>query len=105
MTSPTMSLIPLLAALLAASLLSARALAKPPKHKLGDHPAVVVQRLQQHKGYDYASRFYPHPAWLYLRAAPAEVEQSAQAPALRVPIAPLDELPATTAALRRDDVE
>lgn len=34
--------------------------------KRGDHPAVVVQRLQQQAGYDYASKFYPHPAWLYL---------------------------------------
>lgn len=29
--------------------------------KLGDHPAIVVQRLQAHAGYDY--EFYPHPAW------------------------------------------
>jgi hypothetical protein len=34
--------------------------------KLGDHPAVVVQRLQAQQTYDYASKFYPHPAWLYL---------------------------------------
>lgn len=105
MTSPTITLIPLLAALLAASTLSTRALARPPAHKLGDHPAVVVQRLQAHKGYDYAGQFYPHPAWLYLRAVPAELEPSAQVPALRGPIAPLDELPSTTAALRRGDVE
>jgi len=37
-------------------------------HKLGDHPAVVVQRLQKTAGYDYASKFYPHPAWLRLYA-------------------------------------
>ena len=36
--------------------------------KLGDHPAIVVQRLQATQGYDYASKFYPHPAWLYLAA-------------------------------------
>lgn len=36
--------------------------------KLGDHPAIVVQRLQASAGYDYESKFYPHPAWLYLRA-------------------------------------
>lgn len=36
--------------------------------KLGDHPAVVVQRLQAQAGYDYAAKFYPHPAWLYLAA-------------------------------------
>ena len=34
----------------------------------GDHPAVIVQRLQAQQGYDYASKFYPHPAWLYLQA-------------------------------------
>lgn len=104
MTSLTMSTIPLLAILLVASMTSARAQARPPAHRLGDHPAVAVQRLQAHKGYDYASKFYPHPAWLYLRAAPADVEAFAQAPALRGPIAPLDELPAT-AAMARSDVE
>ena len=37
-------------------------------HRLGDHPAVVVQRLHaQQQGPDYAATFYPHPAWLYLR--------------------------------------
>jgi hypothetical protein len=36
--------------------------------RLGDHPAVVVQRLQAHSTYDYASKFYPHPAWLFLAA-------------------------------------
>ena len=40
------------------------------RHPLGDHPAVVVQRLQRNAGYDYASKFYPHPAWLWLLAAP-----------------------------------
>jgi hypothetical protein len=34
---------------------------------------VVVQRLEAKKGYDYESKFYPHPAWLYLYAeAPRE---------------------------------
>ena len=36
-------------------------------HRLGDHPAVVVQRLHAQQGFDYASTFYPHPAWLFLR--------------------------------------
>ena len=36
-------------------------------HPLGDHPAVVVQRLHAQQGFDYASTFYPHPAWLFLR--------------------------------------
>jgi hypothetical protein len=29
---------------------------------------VIVQRLHAQQGYDYASKFYPHPAWLYLQA-------------------------------------
>ena len=37
-------------------------------HHNGDHPAVVVQRLQAQAGYDYQNQFYPHPAWLYLSA-------------------------------------
>jgi hypothetical protein len=28
--------------------------------KLGDHPAVIVQRLHAEQGYDFASKFYPH---------------------------------------------
>src|SRR5215470_5658336 len=46
-----------------------------PTHRLGDHPAVVVQRLQKQAGYDYASRFYPHPAWLRLYAEQPRDEQ------------------------------
>ncbi len=34
-------------------------------HRLGDHPAVIVKRQWPKKGYDYESKFYPHPAWLY----------------------------------------
>ena len=48
---------------------SARAGDDPP-HVLGDHPAVVVQRLYKAAGYDYASKFYPHPAGLRLYAEP-----------------------------------
>ena len=39
-------------------------------HRLGDHPAVVVQRLYKSAGYDYASKFYPHPAGMRLYAEP-----------------------------------
>jgi hypothetical protein len=42
----------------------------PTDHPLGDHPAVIVQRLHAQQGIDYASTFYPHPAWLYLRTEP-----------------------------------
>jgi hypothetical protein len=48
--------------------LCAPVLAQQSGHRLGDHPAVVVQRLHAQAGYDYASKFYPHPAWLYLYA-------------------------------------
>jgi hypothetical protein len=37
-------------------------------HHNGDHPAIVVQRLQAQAGYDYQTKYYPHPAWLYLSA-------------------------------------
>ena len=37
-------------------------------HKLGDHPAIVARRVIAAQGYDYVSKFYPHPAWLYLSA-------------------------------------
>src|SRR5262245_65818974 len=43
---------------------SSQVLAEP----LGEHPAVIVQRLYAKQGYDYASKFYPHPAWLWLYA-------------------------------------
>ena len=35
---------------------------------LGEHPAIVARRVFAAQGYDYASKFYPHPAWLYLAA-------------------------------------
>ena len=55
-------------ATLLAMALAAPAWAQQTDHRLGDHPAVIVQRLQAQQGYDYASKFYPHPAWLYLQA-------------------------------------
>ena len=46
--------------------------------RLGDHPAIVVQRLHKTAGYDYASKFYAHPAGLYLHAeAPRDAAQPA----------------------------
>jgi hypothetical protein len=35
---------------------------------LGEHPSIVARRVIAAQGYDYASKFYPHPAWLYLSA-------------------------------------
>jgi len=38
--------------------------------------SVGAQAQQADSGYDYASKFYPHPAWLYLRSeAPREMGQ------------------------------
>jgi mono/diheme cytochrome c family protein len=55
------------AALLAVALCTP-ASAQQTDRRPGDHPAVIVQRLHAQQGYDYASKFYPHPAWLYLEA-------------------------------------
>jgi len=44
--------------------------AQETEHRLGDHPAVIVKRLETQRGYDYEAKFYPHPAWLYLSAEP-----------------------------------
>jgi hypothetical protein len=38
--------------------------------ELGEHPAIIVQRLHAQAGYDYESKFYPHPAWLFLASEP-----------------------------------
>lgn len=37
-------------------------------HRLGEHPAIIAKRLAQKQTYDYAAKFYPHPAWLYFSA-------------------------------------
>jgi hypothetical protein len=55
-------------ATLLAVALAAPAWAQQADRRPGDHPAVIVQRLHAQQGYDYASKFYPHPAWLYLQA-------------------------------------
>ena len=61
----------------------------------GEHPAVIVKRMEAQAPYDYASKFYPHPAWLYLLpaapqavsppwaagSAPAEIHAAAARPA------------------------
>ena len=60
---------PMLAALLLIGSALPAATAEPQAGHLGDHPAVVVQRLHKAAGYDYAAKFYPHPAWLWLRPA------------------------------------
>lgn len=47
---------------------STQPFAQQTEHPLGDHPAVIVKRMQAKQGYDYQAQFYPHPAWLYLQA-------------------------------------
>jgi len=51
---------------------SAPAIAQQPTHQLGEHPAVLAKRAYEKQGYDYASKFYPHPAWLYLESTAPE---------------------------------
>lgn len=84
-----------------AATMPAHAEGKPATHRLGDHPAVVVQRLQRTAGYDYASKFYPHPAHLYLLpASPDELERmQAAARAALIDATPdlADELPGPVA--------
>jgi hypothetical protein len=76
-----------------------------PASKRGDHPALIVKRLHAQRAYDYAAQFYPHPAWLYLRAGP-DVEALA-----KIPVTPLQpprfEVTGITQemALARADVE
>jgi hypothetical protein len=38
-------------------------------HEQGEHPAIVARRVIAAQGYDYASKFYLHPAGLYLAAS------------------------------------
>lgn len=52
------------------TLLALTVSAEPAEPRRGDHPAVIVKRLAADAPYDYASKFYPHPAWLYLSAEP-----------------------------------
>ena len=72
----------------AACLPFASAVKAADEHRLGDHPAVVVQRLHKAAGYDYASKFYPHPAGLrlYMQQPRDEDDAAAMAvgPGLRV---------------------
>ncbi len=89
--------LPCLGLLLAATSAVAGERAAQTPHRLGDHPAVVVQRLARVAPYDYAAKFYPHPAWLWLcdrapveaDAAQAEILQAAALAARR------DSAPAT----------
>src|SRR5262245_8325264 len=48
--------------------LSTQPFAQQVEHLMGDHPAVIVKRQESQQRYDYESKFYPHPAWMYLSA-------------------------------------
>jgi hypothetical protein len=54
--------------LIAAAIATPAAFADPSAAKPGEHPAIAARRVIAAQGYDYASKFYPHPAWLYLSA-------------------------------------
>lgn len=40
----------------------------PGDHRAGEHPALAARRIIAAQGCDYAAKFYPHPAWMYLSA-------------------------------------
>lgn len=44
--------------------------AATPVREMGEHPAVLVFRNWDKRGYDYASQFYLHPARLALESVP-----------------------------------
>lgn len=69
-TNPTRATTALATAMLTLAFAPSASGGDDPHRRLGDHPAVVVQRLHKSAGYDYASKFYPHPAWLRLYAQP-----------------------------------
>lgn len=46
--------------------LSTQPFAQQAGHSRGNHPAVIVKRMEAQQRYDYESKFYPHPAWMYL---------------------------------------
>jgi hypothetical protein len=53
--------------------LSVSAFAADTAPRLGEHPAVIVKRMYEKHGYDYASKFYRHPAGYDLYSvAPSE---------------------------------
>ena len=56
----------MLATTLASSAFAQERQANEAEHRLGQHPAVIIKERSKTQGYDYASKFYPHPAWLFL---------------------------------------
>ena len=78
--------------------LSAPAMAQQPAsvQRLNEHPAVSVKRLSENRGYDYASKFYPHPAWLYLYPASPDEIAAAEAKRQTAQARPAADDPGTT---------
>src|SRR5436190_7572136 len=82
--------------------LCASAFAADTEHALGEHPAVIVKRMYDKQGYDYASKFYPHPARFYLYSeAPKESTDQATGAAVRLRGA---QMPESTSASRASQV-
>ena len=56
----------ILAATLAAPAVAQERQGDQAEHPLGQHPAVIIKERWKTQSYDYVTKFYPHPAWLYL---------------------------------------
>ena len=51
-----------------AAFFKATSAAMPEIHRVGEHLALAARRVIAAQGYDYSTKFYPHPAWMYLSA-------------------------------------
>jgi hypothetical protein len=53
------------------------AFAADTEHRLGEHPAVIVKRMYEKQGYDYAAKYYRHPAgYDFYLTAPADANDA-----------------------------
>jgi hypothetical protein len=78
---------------------TAPAIAQHSSHRLGEHPVVIAKRVYEQQGYDYAAKFYPHPAWLYLQAGAPASTNDQRVDVARSEHAPVDAVSgATTSA-------
>jgi hypothetical protein len=78
--------IPMLAVPLFA--LSVSAFAADTEHRLGEHPAVIAKRMYDKQGYDYASKFYRHPAGYDLYSVAPSDADAAHVKVARAPATP-----------------
>jgi len=57
--------------------LCASAFAADTEHRPGEHPAVIVKRMYEKQGYDYASKYYRHPAgYDFYSTAPSDADDA-----------------------------